>query len=208
MKSPKKSAHENEMTPWSNAGGRRCIARRSYRSIRTKKIHRAGCAFVHLPREPSASAYGPRERLRPTRAPCSVQEGRYGVRGRRASRPGAVWLQFAENSVCAAPAAFRAVRSKGPTQKFTEPVALSSTFPVNLRLPPTALGSGFDLLALRARCKNESTASARVGLASVRADTRICRILRARNCPHFHDFCGCALGRTLWITDAAAWPEC
>jgi len=36
------------------------------------EIHRAGGAFVHLPREPSASAYGPRERLRPTRAPCSV----------------------------------------------------------------------------------------------------------------------------------------
>jgi hypothetical protein len=38
-------------------------------------------------------------------------------------------------------------------QKFTEPVALSSTFPVNLRLPPIALGSGFDLLAPRARCQ-------------------------------------------------------
>src|ERR1700744_348367 len=40
-------------------------------------------------------------------------------------------------------------------KKFTEPVALLSTSPVNLRLPPTALGSGFDLLALRARCKRE-----------------------------------------------------
>src|SRR6267378_2253967 len=47
----------------------------------------------------------------------------------------------------------------GP-KKFTEPVALSSTSPVNLRLPPTALGSGFGLLALRARCKGEGTASA------------------------------------------------
>ena len=28
---------------------------------------------------------------------------------------------------------------------------------MNLRLPPTALGSGFDLLALRARCKREPT---------------------------------------------------
>ena len=46
---------------------------------------------------------------------------------------------------------------KDRDQKFTEPVALSSTFPVNLRLPPTALGSGFDLLALRARCKNNVT---------------------------------------------------
>ncbi len=52
--------------------------------------------------------------------------------------------------------AFRAVRSKGAGPEFTEPVALSSTSPVNLRLPPTALGSGFDLLALRARCKGEA----------------------------------------------------
>src|SRR4051794_9421516 len=46
------------------------------------------------------------------------------------------------------------------TKKFTEPVALSSTSPMNLRLPPTAPGSGFDLLALRARCKRELTAPA------------------------------------------------
>src|SRR5262249_60581659 len=59
---------------------------------RTKKIHRAGGAFVHLPREPSASAYGPRERLRSTRAPCSVQEGSYWgdtSRSRRVSRKSA-----------------------------------------------------------------------------------------------------------------------
>ena len=48
------------------------------------------------------------------------------------------------------------------TIKFTEPVALLSTFPVNLRLPPTALGSGFDLLALRARCKREARGRAPV----------------------------------------------
>src|SRR5262252_6823075 len=52
--------------------------------------------------------------------------------------------------------------SKGSYQKFTEPVALSSTSPVNLRLPPTALGSGFDLLALRARCSEETTRSTHV----------------------------------------------
>ena len=89
----------------------------------------------------------------------------------------------------------------GSTQKFTEPVALSSTFPVNLRLPPTALGSGFDLLALRARCKSESTG--RDGSVQASA-TQICRILRPRNCPHFHDFSG-GLGRTLWITGHAVW---
>src|SRR3954463_12065491 len=42
-------------------------------------------------------------------------------------------------------------------KKFTEPVALLSTSPGNFRLPPTALGSGFDLLALRARCKRKPT---------------------------------------------------
>ena len=79
MKSPKKSAHRNEMIPWSKAGRRRCIAAPILPNVRTR--------------------LGPK--------------------------------------------------------KFTEPVALLSTFPVNLRLPPTALGSGFDLLALRARCKRE-----------------------------------------------------
>jgi hypothetical protein len=39
-----------------------------------KKIHRAGGALVHRPRELSACAYSPRERLRPTHAPYSVQE--------------------------------------------------------------------------------------------------------------------------------------
>ena len=40
-----------------------------------KKIHRAGGAFVPRTCWLSASAYGPQARLRPTRAPCSVQEG-------------------------------------------------------------------------------------------------------------------------------------
>src|SRR6266480_702477 len=47
-----------------------------------------------------------------------------------------------------------ASRGCGP-KKFTEPVALSSTSPGDRRLPPRALGSGFDRLALRARCKRE-----------------------------------------------------
>jgi len=38
---------------------------------------------------------------------------------------------------------------------FAEPVSLSSTVPAGLRLPPTATGSGFDLVALRARRKGE-----------------------------------------------------
>src|SRR5205085_12138542 len=58
MKSPKKRAHRNDVTPWAMAGGRRCIARDPSQPG-PKKIHRAGGAFVHLPREPSASAYSP-----------------------------------------------------------------------------------------------------------------------------------------------------
>ena len=44
----------------------------------------------------------------------------------------------------------------GP-KKFTEPVALSSPEPVGFPLSRTALGPGFDLLALRSRCKGDST---------------------------------------------------
>src|SRR5690348_3363865 len=63
------------------------------------KIHRAGGAFVHLPREPLASAYGPRERLRPTRAPCSVQERIYGL-GPGGARGGIRgFAQFPRNAV-------------------------------------------------------------------------------------------------------------
>src|SRR5476649_1554066 len=98
IRTKKKIAQRSEMTPWSNAGSRRCITRRILLKRRpraglpafwTKKIHRAGCAFVHLPREPSASAYGPRERLRPTRAPCSVLDQRTpdGHGGARPGRP-------------------------------------------------------------------------------------------------------------------------
>ena len=101
---PEEERPGNEMTPWSNAGGRRCIAGAILDDVGPKKIHRAGCAFVHLPREPSASAYGPRERLRPTRAPCSVQEGRYTCAVDVQVAVGVGLLQFADNSVCAAPA--------------------------------------------------------------------------------------------------------
>ena len=60
-------------------------------------------------------------------------------------------------------------------KKFTEPVALLSTSPVNLRLPPTALGSGFDLLALRARCKSKPRGC---GGAVQGAGNGLCRNLR------------------------------
>jgi hypothetical protein len=86
----------------------------------------------------------------------------------------------------------------GP-KKFTEPVALLSTSPGNLRLAPTALRSRFDLLALRARCKSNLTRRPRPGKTS---PARKARILRTGNCPHFHGLWG-RLGRTLWIFRAA-----
>src|SRR5207245_5393003 len=49
--------------------------------------------------------------------------------------------------------------ASGPDQKFTEPGALSSPVPTDLRLPPSALRDGFDLLASRARCRRETRAS-------------------------------------------------
>ena len=52
-----------------------------------------------------------------------------------------------------------ALRTRSPRgvsgQKFTEPVAFSSTAPTNLRLAPTALRNGFGLLTLRARCMQQ-----------------------------------------------------
>jgi hypothetical protein len=41
-------------------------------------------------------------------------------------------------------------------KRFTEPVALLSTQPTDLPLPRTALGRSFNLLALRARCVEET----------------------------------------------------
>jgi hypothetical protein len=53
-------------------------------------------------------------------------------------------------------------RPLGRDQRFTESGALSSTVPIDfppsaLRLPRTASGDDFDLLASRARCKQDST---------------------------------------------------
>jgi hypothetical protein len=55
------------------------------RIVRNKRIHRAGGVLVHHPRELSASAYSPQERLRPTHAPCSVQKRKL-VQARRKSK--------------------------------------------------------------------------------------------------------------------------
>src|SRR5688572_23293268 len=59
---------------------------------------------------------------------------------------------------------FRGLRAKGIrwadpllAQKFKEPVALSSTEPADFPLPRTALELGFDLVALRAPCRAETS---------------------------------------------------
>src|SRR5579884_2891930 len=69
--------------------------------------------------------------------------------------------QFADEFVCDARRCDSCRTLQRSDQKFTEPVALSSTSPENLRLPPTALRSGFGLLALRARCKGEANGARR-----------------------------------------------
>ncbi len=131
------------------------------------------------------------------RARCKREDRGSGTRVQVASgRFGAICGEFRLRRANWCPVPCAPLRT---TQKFTEPVALSSTSPVNLWLPPRALGSGFDLLALRARCKNESTGS---DVSPQAPSTRICRILRARDCPHFHGFCR-GLGRTLWISGKA-----
>lgn len=43
-------------------------------------------------------------------------------------------------------------------QSFAEPVAFSSTGPADFRLPPTIAGTGFDLVTLRARRREETRA--------------------------------------------------
>jgi hypothetical protein len=104
--------------------------------------------------------------------------------------------QFAESSLSAAENSLSCcvLQRVGP-KKFTEPVALLSTTPGNLRLPPTALRSRFDLLALRARCKSNLP---REPTSRQDLPARKARILRTGNCPHFHGLCA-GLGRSLWI---------
>jgi len=80
-------------------------------------------------------------------------------------------------------------------QKFTEPVSLSSTSPGNLRLPPTALRSGFDLLALRARCTEEHR-DFQTGLQE-RADAKLPHFAHSKLSTFPRAFC--ELGTSLWI---------
>ena len=61
-------------------------------------------------------------------------------------------------------------------QKFTEPVALSSTASADLPLPGTALRSDFVLLALRARCKQHTNALAETVKGSRQVVCAICAL--------------------------------
>jgi hypothetical protein len=71
-------------------------------------------------------------------------------------------------------------------KKFTEPVALSSTQPADLPLPRTALTLSFNLLALRARCVDETmgrSAPSQGGELSIHA---VCKdFFGARGGEHF-----------------------
>src|SRR5438477_5989357 len=69
------------------------------------------------------------------------------------------------------------------TQKRTEPVAFSSTVPVDPQLSPLASGSGFDLLTLRARCKQDTRALVYRMQAFPTPDFRILRQLLFQRIP-------------------------
>jgi hypothetical protein len=138
------------MTPCEKAGALRCMRARSYPDQEfTEPVALSSTSPVNLWLPPTAPGSGfdlLALRARCKREPRARRVGAQGAR-QRVSRYLRELLrsqrELAERAAC----------SKGPDQKFTEPVALSSTSPVNLRLPPTALRSGFDLLALRARCR-------------------------------------------------------
>jgi hypothetical protein len=86
--------------------------RRPLEAIGTKKIHRAGCAFVHDPRERSAFAYCPREPLRPTRAPCSVQGQPNPPTGPKTRPARAKSAHFAHSKLSTFPRSLRAPGEK------------------------------------------------------------------------------------------------
>ena len=66
-------------------------------------------------------------------------------------------------------------------KKFTEPVALSSPEPVGFPLSRTALRPSFDLLALRSRCKEDTTTHTH---AVQEGENRNVRSLHYFHCPH------------------------
>src|SRR5205807_723033 len=83
----------------------------------------------------------------------------------------------------------RRVSALGP-KKFAEPVSLSSTASADLPLPGTALGLGFDLLALRARRKQHTNVSRKPVKGSKKDVSAICGNFSFH---HFH-----SLSSSLW----------
>jgi hypothetical protein len=82
------------------------------------------------------------------------------------------------------------------TKEFAEPVSLSSTVSADFRLPPTAAGFGFDLLALRARRIGNLTC--REGpIKAVKSE--LLAICESFNYQHFHSD-SCSLWTQMWIT--------
>ena len=77
------------------------------------------------------------------------------------------WREWGRQRRRLVPLAFlcRRDEQEHPKRKFTEPVALLSTQPVDLPLPRTASGLSFNLLALRARCDQEPTGGDALGQA-------------------------------------------
>jgi hypothetical protein len=86
----------------------------------------------------------------------------------------------------------------GP-KKFAEPVSLSSTASVDFPLPGTALGLGFDLLALCARRKRQSNVLAKWVKGLENDVPAICGNFFFQ---HFHSRF-CSLWTALWIGGAA-----
>ena len=128
------------------------------------------------------AAYG----LAPVPAGLTTKEKIGALRHRLRCRPGG------RGGLAAATVLTRLrVANGGPIRKgdpraalsFAESISLSSTGPADLRLPPTAFASGFDLLALRARRKWESR---RGQVLSQEVRRRKGRNLQKFNFPHFH----------------------
>jgi hypothetical protein len=90
-------------------------------------------------------------------------------------------------------------RSWAGPKKFAEPVSLSSTASADLRLPATAFGLGFDLLALRARRKWESNDFRKRVKGSKKDVPAICGNFLFQ---HFHSRF-CILWTALWRGPAA-----
>jgi hypothetical protein len=86
---------------------------------------------------------------------CNAARLRHRLRCRLGGRCGfaAATVSTRHRSAAAGP-----IRNGDPrvAVSFAESISLSSTGSADLRLPPTAFASGFDLLALRARRKRES----------------------------------------------------